>query len=500
MSLPKQQPKIVIVSNRGPFSFSVVNGEPKAKRGDGGLVTAITSVVQNYDILWVSCALSRGDRQWLAEVGPQTQTIDDMQIRLLDPDQNDYRNYYNVISNPLLWFVQHQLYDAPRYPIIDRGTRQAWSTGYAGINRQLAATVAESLRGYAGPVIVMVQDYQLYLVPQFLRELLGDRVYIHFFLHIPWPGPDAWAVFPMAIRRQLLLGLLNADRVGFQTARDTRRFLQTCVENLPEVRVTKPWRQLGLTNRTIDAQPYPISVDVAGLRAQVATPRVQQRMAALRSMRGTRQLILRVDRVEPSKNILRGLIAYRSFLNAYPEFVGKVYYLALLVPSRTEVTEYRNYLRDITGLAGEINATYGEEDWEPVRIMLGNNYERALAALSEYDVLFVNPLADGMNLVAKEGVVLNQRNGVLILSEQAGAAEELGDDALIVSPFDVYDMREALHRALTMDLAERQERAERLAAQVEQNTIHHWFSRQLADIADDMNLPLLAAAELAEVF
>jgi trehalose 6-phosphate synthase len=225
---------------------------------------------------------------------------------------------------------------------------------------------------------------------------------------------------------------------------------------------------------------------VDGLEAQLATPEVQKLVAGIRGMRGQRQLILRVDRVEPSKNILRGLIAYRSFLNAYPEYRGKVYFLALLVPSRTEVAEYRNYLRDITGLAGEINATLGENEWEPVRIMLGNHYGRAIAALSEYDVLMVNPLADGMNLVAKEGVVLNGRDGVLILSEQAGAAEELGDDALIVSPFDVYGMREALYQALNMPRQERRERAARLAEQVRGNNIHRWFSRQMDDIAADM--------------
>ncbi|HEY8597869.1 MAG TPA: trehalose-6-phosphate synthase, partial [Thermomicrobiales bacterium] len=232
---PAQQPKIVIVSNRGPFSFAVKDGETVATRGDGGLVTAITSVARQYDVLWISCALGKGDTQWLHSVGNETQTLEDMQIRLTAPDQQQYRSYYNVISNPLLWFVQHQLQDAPRFPIIDRGTWQAWSIGYAGVNRQLAQTVAASLEGIEGPIVVMVQDYQLYLVPQFLRELLGDRVYIHFFVHIPWPGPDGWLILPPKMRHELLRGLLQADRIGFQTERDTRRFLQTCVSNLPEV-------------------------------------------------------------------------------------------------------------------------------------------------------------------------------------------------------------------------------------------------------------------------
>src|SRR3954468_3343167 len=253
--------KIVIVSNRGPFSFSLKDGETVAKRGDGGLVTAISSVAREYDVLWISCALSRSDAQWLARVGDGGQTVEEMQIRLTTPDPAQYRGYYNVISNPLLWFVQHQLQDAPRFPMIDRNTWQAWSQGYAGVNRQIAATVARSLHGVTGPIIVMVQDYHLYLVPRYLRELLGDRVYIHFFSHIPWPGPDGWHILPSKMRLELLTALLHADRVGFQTERDTRRFLQTCVANLPEVRVTRPWRQILHLGREINAAPYPISVD-----------------------------------------------------------------------------------------------------------------------------------------------------------------------------------------------------------------------------------------------
>jgi trehalose 6-phosphate synthase len=489
-------PKIVIVSNRGPFSFSVKDGETVARRGEGGLVTAISGVAREHDVLWISCALSRGDATWLARVGGGVQTVDDMQIRLVVPDPAQYRGYYNVISNPLLWFVQHQLYDNPRSPVIDRATWQAWSQGYAGVNRQLARAVADSLEGVEGPVVVMVQDYQLYLLPQFLRELVGDRVYIHFFLHIPWPGPDNWRVLPSRMRRELLTALLHADRIGFQTERDTRRFLQTCVANLPEVRVTRPWRQLSFGGRQINAAPYPISIDAAAVEEQLASPEAQEQIRRIRAIRGDGLLILRVDRVEPSKNILRGLIAFRNFLNAYPDFRGKVRLLALLVPSRGEVAEYRDYLRDIMALAGEINATLGGGEWEPVRVILGNHYLRALAALSECDVLMVNPLADGMNLVAKEGAVVNRRGGVLILSEEAGAAEELGEDALLVSPYDVYDTREAIGRALTMPREERAARAARLAAQVRANDIHAWFSRQLADIAGDLGTGVAAGSPM----
>jgi trehalose 6-phosphate synthase len=479
--------QIVLVSNRGPFSFSFVDGEPLVRRGAGGLVTAIGGVARAHDVLWISCALGRGDAQWLAQVGGGVQTVEGMRIRLTVPDPAQYRGYYSVISNPLLWFVQHQLQDAPRFPMIDQATWQAWSHGYAGVNRQLAATVADSLEGVPGRVVVLVQDYHLYLLPRYLRELLGERVYIHFFSHIPWPGPDSWTVLPSRMRLELLTALLHADRLGFQTERDTRRFLQTCVANLPEIRVTRPWRQIVHRGRAIAAAPYPISVDVAALEQQLARPEVRELAARVRRMRGDRRLILRVDRVEPSKNILRGLIAYRHLLTAYPAYRGQVLLLCLLVPSRSEVAQYRDYLRDVTALTGEINATLGDGDWEPVRLLLGHHYLRALAALSESDVLLVNPLADGMNLVAKEGAVLNRRDGVLILSEEAGAAEELGAHALLVSPFDVHGTGEALRQALDMPPEERHARAVGLAEQVRDHDIHGWFARQLADIARDLD-------------
>jgi trehalose 6-phosphate synthase len=481
------QPKrIVIVSNRGPFTFSRREGQLAVERGSGGLVTAISSVARQHKILWISCALSKGDREWLQTVGDGVHDVEDMQIRLVQPDPAQYQAYYNVVSNPLLWFIQHQLHDTPRSPVIDQNVWDAWANGYAAINRQLAVAVAESIEGSEEPVIVMPQDYQLYLFPRFLRELVGAHAVIQHFLHIPWPGPDAWRVLPQALRHELLEAMLLCNRIGFQTERDTRRFLQTCADNLPETRVMTPWRKLTYKEHELEAVPYPISIDVNELDQRLKTPDVQEALERLQTSYQGQRLILRVDRVEPSKNILRGLIAYRNLLRSHPEYRGQVTMLALLVPSRTEVTEYKTYLRDIMALLGEINATLGDSDWEPVHVTLGNNYNRAIAAFSMYDVLLVNPLADGMNLVAKEGAVLNRKDGVLILSEEAGAAEELGDFALLISPYDVSGTREALHRALSMPLEERHRRAAGLATQVRENDIHHWFSRQIADAQRDV--------------
>ncbi|MBE2270627.1 MAG: trehalose-6-phosphate synthase [Anaerolinea sp.] len=479
--MDKQSSHILVVSNRGPFSFSVRDGEPHAVRGSGGLVTAISAIARQREILWISCALSKGDREWLHLMGEGVHNLGDMSIRLVQPDAGQYHDYYNVISNPLLWFVQHQLHDTPRLPIIDESTWQAWSGGYAAINRQLAEAVAESIQSLEGQILVLPQDYHLYLLPRFLRELVGDRVIIQPFLHIPWPSADAWRVLPLAMRHELIDAMLHADRIGFQTERDTRRFLQTCVDVLPDVRVIKPWRSVAYKGREIDAVPYPISIDVDYLEERCDSPEVQQHLDLLKNQYAGRKLILRVDRVEPSKNILRGFIAFQNFLLVHPEYRGHVDMLALLVPSRTEVSEYRRYLRELMALVGEINATLSDGEWEPIRVLLGNNYDRAIAAFALYDVLLINPLADGMNLVAKEGAVLNRKDGVVILSEEAGVAEGFGDAALLVSPYDVYGTREAIRQALDMPDAEKHERAAKLREHVRKNDIHYWFRCQLED-------------------
>ncbi len=301
------------------------------------------------------------------------------------------------------------------------------------------------------------------------------------FVHIPWPGPDAWRILPDAIRSAILTSLLASDRVGFQTKSDAFNFVQCCRFYIPEAHSRGSRDRIHYQGRVTEARAYPISVDVQKIEAMVQEAPTHLLKSQLINMVGDRKLILRVDRVEPSKNILRGLEAYRTLLTAHPEHRGRVQMLALLVPSRMEVGEYQDYLQQIMAQAGMINAEFSGEYWEPVRIMLGENYARAIAAMQLYDVLLVNPIADGMNLVAKEGALVNQRNGVLVLSEHAGVFAELGDHALVISPFDIHSTAEALHQALTMSPDERQRRAEALRAKVQSSDVSLWFRNQLDD-------------------
>ncbi len=205
---------------------------------------------------------------------------------------------------------------------------------------------------------------------------------------------------------------------------------------------------------------FPISIDVDWLKSRAQSVAVKEYDDMFKEMIGSQKMILRVDRLEPSKNIIRGFQAFDELLEYHPEHVGKVQFLAIIAPSRMDVIEYKTYLDDIMAVVGQINANYGTGAWEPIRLLVGEDYNRAISALKHYDVLLVNSIADGMNLVAKEGSLVNEKDGVLILSDRTGASQQLRDGAKIISPCDVYETAEALHQALTMPEAEKKEHAD----------------------------------------
>lgn len=480
-----QDPLIVIASNRGPFSFKALgNGQFDVQRGSGGLVTALGALAERHDVLWVAAAMSEDDRKWVAAQKSDEVLVQDILLRLVTPDREAYNKYYHHIANPLLWFIHHQLWDSPRTPNITEDTWDAWQEGYLRVNRQLAEAIADSVQDRDRPILIFPQDYQLYMVPHFLREMLGGDVQIQPFIHIPWPSHDTWNILPKEMRESLFYSLLDSDRIGFQTKNDAFNFVQTCRYFLDDVD-SKGYRdRLFVGEREVMANAYPISIDVDQVQSLSQTDETELWKSQLVNFISDRKLILRVDRIEPSKNIIRGLKAYRTFLENHPEQHGKVQMIGLLVPSRMEVEEYQDYMEQIMAEAGIINATFSESVWEPVRLIVGDNYPRALAAMQLYTVLLVNPIRDGMNLVAKEGALLNQNNGVLVLSEQTGAFEELGDQALSVSPYDIYGTANAIHRALTMSMEERQKRAQAMRETVINAGVKGWFYDQVDDALD----------------
>jgi trehalose 6-phosphate synthase len=444
------------------------------------LVTALSALAERHEVLWVASAMSADDRAWSQAHDGEVVKVEGISMKLVEPLLEDYEGYYNEIANPLLWFIQHQLWDTPRTPSITQSTWDAWEKGYKPVNKLFAEAIADAAKEAGRPVIVLPQDYHLYMVPHYLRKLVGETVQIQPFVHIPWPGPDAWRILPQPMRDAIFTSLLESNRVGFQTAKDAFNFVQ-CARFYLGAHAYGRRDSVEYNGRHVGAPAYPISIDAEKLKELESEQVTQLERSQLLNAVGDRQVILRVDRVEPSKNNLRGFQAYRALLEKYPEHRGRVQFLALLVPSRMEVGEYQNYLGEIMAEAGVINAQYSQSMWEPVRIILGDNYTRAIAAMQLFDVLLVNPLADGMNLVAKEGVLVNRKNGVLVLSEYAGAFYELGDYSLIVSPFDVYGTAEALHTALTMPAAERQRRAEALRNIVTHSDVREWFQAQVDD-------------------
>jgi trehalose 6-phosphate synthase len=478
---------LIIAANRGPVTFErAKDGSLQYQRGGGGLVTALLGMCRHTEATWIACAQTDGDTAWREGNVPLSDQGHAIQVQFLSPEASAYEGYYNVIANPLLWFLQHSMWDVPRAPVIDRATWQAWKDGYVVVNRMFAEAIARQVRATSRPTLVMLQDYHLYLVARLLRERMRrrERPTLLHFVHIPWPGPEYWGILPPAMRQAILEGLCGVDVLGFQTREDGLNFIRTCESYMPRAHVNFKHGRIWYRNHATHVRDFPISIDVAALRQLAASPEVARHLSEIQDTVGERQLIVRVDRAEPSKNILRGFRAFEEMLELYPEHREKVMFLALLVPSRMGVDEYQGYMDELMAAAGRVNARYGTSEWEPVRVLVGESYPRAVAALQLYDALLVNAIADGMNLVAKEGPIVNQRNGVLVLSERAGARQQLESGAMVISPCDVYATAEALHQALIMPSEERQARNERLRWLIEREDITDWLCRQLQSVIE----------------
>lgn len=477
-----QNREIMVVSNRGPATFSAgENGQLVIQRSGGGLVTALLGMAENVKITWVAAAINELEKAWHSGQISLSQDQPPISLYLVPLSTEVYTGYYDVIANPLLWFLQHSMWDFITAPNITHATWNAWETGYVAANREFATALARLLRANPNPMLVMLQDYHLYLVPRMLRRQmrLKKHTTLTHFIHIPWPGSEDWGFLPAGMRYPILESLTAVDLLGFQTREDSLNFLRTVETYLPGAYVNYGRGRVAYRNRVTYVRDFPISVDVPALKRIAESPEVEQFRAQLETDIQDCQLIVRVDRTEPSKNIVRGFQAFGEMLELHPEHRGKVKFYALLVPSRLEVEEYQNYHDELTAAAGWVNARYGSSEWEPVRILTGESYPRAIAALQLYDVLLVNSIADGMNLVAKEGPLVNQRSGAVVLSERTGARQQLEPGALVISPCDVYATAEALHQALTMAEEERAVRAARLRHLVEENDINQWLASQL---------------------
>ncbi|MEX0832334.1 MAG: trehalose-6-phosphate synthase [Actinomycetota bacterium] len=476
--------QVLIASNRGPVTFAPgEDGELVPTRGAGGLVTALTGSLQATGGLWVAAAMSDGDRAVSDQHGGGRikVTTDDTtyELRFLSIAPDVYDGYYTHVSNRILWFVHHYLWDIVRMPAWGAAARKAWDQ-YVEVNKAFATALAEEAVTEGGKSAFLVQDYHLSLVPRFLRELVPDALIAHF-SHTPIAGPTYTRILPEWMREGLLRGLLGADVLGFHSEAWAENFLMSS-RSIPGARVDLARSRVHLDGREILARVHPISVDAPSMREASGSPAVLKRRQKLMGWKGDSKVILRVDRMELTKNILRGFLAYELFLQRNPQWKKKVKFLALLSPSREAIPEYKTYTKECLAEAERINRKLGKADWTPIEIKMRDDYLGAVAAYGVYDVLMVNPVFDGMNLVAMEGPVVNRRGGVLILSRNAGAYFRLGRYALPVNPFDIGDTADALETALTMPEDERTRRARGLSRLVLANPPARWVGGQLADL------------------
>ncbi|MFI1262620.1 MULTISPECIES: alpha,alpha-trehalose-phosphate synthase (UDP-forming) [Streptomyces] len=502
------QAEVLVASNRGPVSYGLgEDGGLTAKRGGGGLVSGLSAIGQSTrgaerldegrrsgdgqaDAVWVCAALGEGDREAVRRTGGVLDPGDTggQRVRMLDIPAEVYAAAYNGVANSVLWFVHHMLYQTPLEPVFDAEFRAQWAA-YETYNAAFADALAESA---ADGAAVLVQDYHLALVPGMLRERRPDLRIAHF-SHTPWAPAEYFAILPDDIQRQLVLGILGADRANFLTRRWAENFLACAQTGLggqcervrpedgaPGIVALVPERKA----RTTWIGVHGLGADAAFLRERAHRPDVEERMAALRAQIGgpDRKTIVRVDRTELSKNIVRGLLAYRQLLADRPEWRERVVHVAFAYPSRQDLAVYRDYTAEVERVAGEINAEYGTPGWQPVVLHVKDDFARSLAAYRLADVALVNPIRDGMNLVAKEIPVVSDAGCALVLSREAGAHEELGAHALTVNPYDVTGTAEALHEALSMDEGERAARCERLAAAATALPPARWFLDQLHEL------------------
>jgi len=488
MAQPKR--RVLVASNRGPVSFRFTSeGTLTAQRGGGGMIAGVMSGLAalgaDTGSVWICAALGDADR---AAAHRGTRPADAQDVRMLDIPPDVFDAAYNEVANSTLWFVHHMLFGTPTQPRFGAAFDRNWQS-YSDYNMAFAAALAEEARRTEGTgTSALIQDYHLALAPRMLRDLAPD-VRIAHFSHTPWAPPAYYRMLPDRAARAILEGICGADHAGFLAPAWADAFLGCCAEILGAdvtggpVGTADPAGTVTYRGHVTEVAVHPLGVDAPGLRARAAAADVERHIATLRKATEGRQLIVRVDRTELSKNVLGGLAAYRELLTTHPAWRGRVVHLAFAYPSRSALPEYRAYNEQVQRVAAEINEEFGTAAWAPLILEVKDDYARSLAACRLADVLLINPIRDGMNLVAQEGPVLSDRGCALVLSREAGAAALLGDDALLVNPFDLTQTADALHRALNMAPAERHRRSAAVAAAAADRAPARWLAEQLAALS-----------------
>lgn len=449
---------MIVVSHRGPARFERRDdGGFDTYPGSGGLAAALTPLLADRQgTVWIAAALSDDDRA-AARAGAAHVGAADLRLLVLDPRL--HRLHLDLVSNGTLWFLLHGLFDLVRRPRFDLRFDEAWAA-YESINRAFADAVAEVAQKSD---VVLVQDYQLYLVPGMLRATRPDLRVVHF-THTPFCGPNSIRVLPERISTSLMESLAGSPS-GFHTQRWASAFSASA-------------REIGLVTPP-ETFVSSFGPDPHSLERELRAPATGEAAAELDELVGDRKLLLRSDRIEPSKNIVRGFLAYDLLLEMAPELRERVVFVAMLHPSRQSMPEYQAYANEVDTAAARVNARWATNDWTPIVVETRDDFHRTVAGYKRYDALLVNPVKDGLNLVAKEGPICNTRDGVLCLSPEAGSFDELADGVLAAHPYDLISTARALREAIEMPEPERGRRAAILRKAATARTPEDWLDDQL---------------------
>ncbi len=484
----QRQERLLTVSNRGPVEHHYdESGEVIGVPGQGGLANALRVAAQFRPTTWLSSPMTPVDRA-IAQSRCKRPPNDGASHFVLT-DSKAYDLFYGTFSNEALWFLQHSL----QWPgtLEPETIRAAWEQGYLPVNRAFADAIVEELDD-DGIRAVMLHDYHFYAAPRMVREA-RPNAYLQHFIHIPWPRSVEWKRLDPDVLATICDGLLGNDSLVFQTAQSAQNFLETCSMVFPDVEVDSSTGAVSRGCQTTRVWANGISVDPDELTEASTTPEFSQYRWLLRPPPG-QKTIVRVDRLDVTKNVVGGFEAYRLLLQRHPELRERVSFLSILVPSKSDIPAYREYQEQTHAIVAEINKEFGNHHWRPIRLLFEHNRMQALAAMSLYDVLLVNPLADGMNLVAKEGPLLNTRDGVLVLSKKAGAYEELASGSLGIEPCDISGTADAIYLALSLPPDRRRELALRLRGAIRCNDLRAWFSTLMDDIERNAPVPASSAA------
>lgn len=457
---------LIVVSNRGPVTFERDPAGIRSRRhAAGGLAAALRPLVPQHDVTWVASAMTEEERA-IAAAGPVEEQVAgaSFRLRLVAHDPTAYRLFYDVVANRALWFVQHGLQRLVSVP--GHELSAAWHDGYLAVNAALAQTVLEELERVP-EAAVLFQDYHLYAAPALVRNGHPGARLAHF-VHIPWVPAAAWDALPAEIARSAHEGLLACDSVGFHAERWRAAFSQSAAALLDR----------GDEARAV-AHVNPVGVDAAGLREAASQDDTRERERVLLATR-PELLIVRVDRTDPAKNAVTGLAAFDLLLRRRPDLRGRVGMLALLAPSRQSIPEYTAYRDAVEEAAAALNAAHSTTTWSPVVLRVRDDFPSSLAGYRQYDVLLVNSVMDGLNLVAEEAPLVNTRDGVLVLSRCTGAWEALGEWSIGVDPDDAEGTSHALERALELPAGERRARLEAIRARVLAHSPGAWAEAELA--------------------